>query len=100
MIYDSTFSSMDRALNKIQPQFSLEPCWSQLTEMMNQRNSKGQLSLSPDLPKMIAWSYKLKKQDKAKAKGKNSSRLPKGPPPGRPGSNEEILALERDRKAF
>ena len=68
--------------------------------MMNQRKSKGQVSLSPDLPKTITWSYKLKKQDKAKAKGKIWSRLPKGPPPGRPWSNEEMLAFERDGKAF
>ena len=68
--------------------------------MANQRNGKGQISLSSDLPKTIAWSNKLKKQDKAKAKGKIWSRQPKGPPPGRPWSNEEMLAFERDGKAF
>ena len=56
-----------------------------------------QLSLPPDLPRTIAWSYKLKKQDKAKAKV--WLKLPKGPPPGRPWSNEEIVAFERDGKA-
>ncbi len=68
--------------------------------MANQHNIKGQIYLSSDLPKTIAWSNKLKKQDKAKAKAKKRSRLPKGPPPGRPWSNEEMLAFERDGHAF